>query len=75
MYDEGKGFGVCQNCTDNTEGDMCERCKTNFYVDPKKNFDDPGSCIGKSVSVVYIYIPCRKSHETGHNLMRSLSIS
>eukprot|EP00118_Oscarella_pearsei_P010452 m.64236 g.64236 ORF g.64236 m.64236 type:complete len:1384 (+) comp35230_c0_seq1:760-4911(+) len=27
------GTGVCINCTDNTEGDFCERCKPQFFGD------------------------------------------
>ena len=46
-YDSAKGHGVCDNCMDNTEGDMCETCIANFFRDPTKAFDDPDSCIGK----------------------------
>jgi hypothetical protein len=45
VYDSNKGYGVCQNCTDNTQGDMCERCITGFYHDPMKNLSDPDSCV------------------------------
>lgn len=54
VYDSAKGYGVCLNCADITEGDMCERCIAQFYQDPAKNFDDPGSCIGMSSCVVSV---------------------
>lgn len=41
---DGHSGGVCINCMHNTEGRNCERCKVNYYRDPKLNSTDPGSC-------------------------------
>ncbi|KAK3701048.1 hypothetical protein QZH41_008153, partial [Actinostola sp. cb2023] len=30
-YNTTKGFGVCDNCVDNTAGDKCEQCKVEYY--------------------------------------------
>ncbi|XP_071494248.1 laminin subunit alpha-1-like [Diadema antillarum] len=38
VYDEVKGYGVCQNCTENTSGDKCEVCLEDYYRNP---YTDP----------------------------------
>ncbi|KAJ8038680.1 Laminin subunit alpha [Holothuria leucospilota] len=43
-YDEVKGYGVCDNCTENTTGDKCDHCIENFYMNPG-NISDSTACI------------------------------
>ncbi|XP_035685371.1 laminin subunit beta-1-like [Branchiostoma floridae] len=31
-YDTEKRYGVCENCTDNTEGDKCDQCRPFHYL-------------------------------------------
>ncbi|XP_078603553.1 laminin subunit alpha-3-like isoform X2 [Branchiostoma floridae x Branchiostoma japonicum] len=31
-YDAEKRYGVCENCTDNTEGDKCDQCRSFHYL-------------------------------------------
>ena len=33
-YDTDKGFGVCDSCKFHSEGDKCDSCVTNYYVNP-----------------------------------------
>lgn len=44
-YNETKGYGVCDNCTDNTYGDRCEFCKQSFYRNPAVSMDDANTCL------------------------------
>ena len=41
--------GVCNNCTDNTEGIHCEKCKINYYHDKNVPFSHPLACRRKLV--------------------------
>ncbi|ESO83894.1 hypothetical protein LOTGIDRAFT_168935 [Lottia gigantea] len=31
-YDEGKGYGVCDNCLNNTKGDFCDECISGYSI-------------------------------------------
>ena len=46
-YNETVGYGVCDNCTHNTEGDNCDRCKVSFYRNPDVPHNDSNTCLGK----------------------------
>lgn len=50
--------GVC-DCTHNTEGRQCQRCKAGFYRDPQRAHTHPDSCKRKSQThthISYIFI-------------------
>ncbi len=65
-YDEIKGYGVCQGCMQNTTGDKCEVCGTNYYRNP--NYTNPAgdngnTCIGKihtGCVKCFLYTGCLK---------------
>ncbi|CAH1271066.1 LAMB1 [Branchiostoma lanceolatum] len=50
-YDAEKGYGVCENCTNNTQGDKCDQCKPFHYLSieetPERNTMG-GICRGKN---------------------------
>ncbi|NXQ35938.1 LAMB3 protein, partial [Alaudala cheleensis] len=37
----GASGGVCDNCQHNTEGNNCERCKTNYFRNPRRELSHP----------------------------------
>ncbi|NXO69232.1 LAMB3 protein, partial [Phainopepla nitens] len=41
----GASGGVCDNCQHNTEGNSCERCKTNFFRNPQRELSHPEACL------------------------------
>uniref|UniRef100_A0A8C3QWI8 Laminin subunit beta 3 n=1 Tax=Cyanoderma ruficeps TaxID=181631 RepID=A0A8C3QWI8_9PASS len=41
----GASGGVCDNCQHNTEGNNCERCKTNYFRDPRRELSHPEACL------------------------------
>lgn len=43
-YSSAIGSGVCENCTDNTQGLQCELCKELFYRPPGVSVDDTQPC-------------------------------
>ena len=36
-YDEEKGYGVCDDCQEETSGDKCEYCQRLYYINPEKD--------------------------------------
>ncbi|NXI14569.1 LAMB3 protein, partial [Irena cyanogastra] len=41
----GASGGVCDNCQHNTEGNNCERCKTNYFRDVRRELSHPEACL------------------------------
>ncbi|NXN78096.1 LAMB3 protein, partial [Bombycilla garrulus] len=41
----GASGGVCDNCQHNTEGNSCERCKTNYFRSPQRELSHPEACL------------------------------
>ncbi|NXH50568.1 LAMB3 protein, partial [Dicaeum eximium] len=41
----GASGGVCDNCQHNTEGNNCERCKTNYFRNPRQELSHPEACL------------------------------
>ncbi|KAL9988631.1 hypothetical protein ACROYT_G003097 [Oculina patagonica] len=50
-YNETVGYGVCDNCTDNTMGDRCDRCKVSFYRNADVPQSDPNTCLACACNV------------------------
>ena len=48
-YDRTLQHGVCNNCTHNTTGHMCEECKDGFVRDTTKPLSATDGCIGKVI--------------------------
>lgn len=46
-YNEVKGYGVCDNCTENSTGEKCDHCIEDFFINPGTGEADP-FCIRKS---------------------------
>ncbi|XP_062365530.1 laminin subunit beta-3 [Cinclus cinclus] len=40
----GASGGVCDNCQHNTEGNNCERCRTNYFRNPRRELSHPEAC-------------------------------
>jgi len=36
-YDVDKGYGICDDCSQNTAGDKCDQCIQFYYVNPDKD--------------------------------------
>ncbi|XP_022106047.1 laminin subunit beta-1-like isoform X2 [Acanthaster planci] len=45
VYDAVKGYGVCQNCAENTGGDNCQRCDDNYFRNPYTDPTNNDTCI------------------------------
>ncbi|NWT60196.1 LAMB3 protein, partial [Erythrocercus mccallii] len=41
----GASGGVCDNCQHNTQGNNCERCKTNYFRNPRRELSHPEACL------------------------------
>ncbi|XP_056367162.1 laminin subunit beta-3 isoform X2 [Oenanthe melanoleuca] len=41
----GASGGVCDHCQHNTEGNNCERCKTNYFRNPRQELSHPEACL------------------------------
>ncbi|NWI49903.1 LAMB3 protein, partial [Calyptomena viridis] len=41
----GASGGVCDNCQHNTEGNNCERCKTNYFRNQQQDLTHPEACL------------------------------
>ncbi|NWS35122.1 LAMB3 protein, partial [Polioptila caerulea] len=41
----GASGGVCDNCQHNTEGNNCERCRTNYFRNPRRELSHPEACL------------------------------
>ncbi|NXV74126.1 LAMB3 protein, partial [Atlantisia rogersi] len=41
----GASGGVCDDCQHNTEGNNCERCKTNYFRNQKQDLAHPEACL------------------------------
>ncbi|PKU37545.1 laminin subunit beta-3 [Limosa lapponica baueri] len=41
----GVSGGVCDNCQHNTEGNHCERCKTNYFRNQRRDLAHPEACL------------------------------
>lgn len=41
----GASGGVCDNCQHNTEGNNCERCKTNYFRNQQQDLAHPEACL------------------------------
>ncbi|KFV61349.1 Laminin subunit beta-3, partial [Dryobates pubescens] len=41
----GVSGGVCDNCQHNTEGNSCERCKSNYFRDQQQDLTHPEACL------------------------------
>ncbi|XP_064894739.1 laminin subunit beta-3 isoform X4 [Columba livia] len=41
----GASGGVCDSCQHNTEGNNCERCKTNYFRNPRQDLTHPEACL------------------------------
>ncbi|NXS90597.1 LAMB3 protein, partial [Jacana jacana] len=41
----GVSGGVCDNCQHNTEGNHCERCKTNYFRNQRNDLAHPEACL------------------------------
>ncbi|XP_051494893.1 laminin subunit beta-3 isoform X2 [Apus apus] len=41
----GVSGGVCDDCQHNTEGNHCERCKTNYFRNPQQDLAHPEACL------------------------------
>ncbi|NXH74583.1 LAMB3 protein, partial [Hydrobates tethys] len=41
----GASGGVCDNCQHNTEGNNCERCKTNYFRNRQQDLPHPEACL------------------------------
>ncbi|NXB73076.1 LAMB3 protein, partial [Donacobius atricapilla] len=41
----GASGGVCDDCQHNTEGNNCERCKTDFFRNPRRELSHPEACL------------------------------
>ncbi|NWH63275.1 LAMB3 protein, partial [Geococcyx californianus] len=41
----GVSGGVCDDCQHNTEGNNCERCKTNYFHNQRQDFTHPETCL------------------------------
>lgn len=48
-YNETKGYGVCDDCKDNTVGDKCDLCKVSFYRNAAVPQNDSNTCLGKFI--------------------------
>ncbi|XP_015778783.1 PREDICTED: netrin-3-like [Acropora digitifera] len=44
-YNATKGYGVCDNCTDNTYGDHCQLCQRSFYRNSAVLMTDSNACL------------------------------
>lgn len=40
----GVSGGVCDDCQHNTEGNNCERCKTNYFRNQRQDLTHPEAC-------------------------------
>ncbi|NWI84790.1 LAMB3 protein, partial [Pitta sordida] len=47
LYQASRGAsgGVCDDCQHNTEGNNCERCKTNYFRNPQQDLTHPEACL------------------------------
>ncbi|NXL56178.1 LAMB3 protein, partial [Chordeiles acutipennis] len=41
----GTSGGICDNCQHNTEGNNCERCKTNYFRNQQQDLTHPEACL------------------------------
>ncbi|NWI48280.1 LAMB3 protein, partial [Picathartes gymnocephalus] len=41
----GASGGVCDSCQHNTEGNNCERCKSNYFRNPRQELGHPEACL------------------------------
>ncbi|KAI1231066.1 Laminin subunit beta-3, partial [Lamprotornis superbus] len=41
----GASGGVCDHCQHNTEGNNCERCKANYFRNPRRELSHPEACL------------------------------
>uniref|UniRef100_A0A4W3IY84 Netrin 5 n=1 Tax=Callorhinchus milii TaxID=7868 RepID=A0A4W3IY84_CALMI len=51
-FDAVKGFGVCENCSENTTGEKCHLCRPSYYSDPdntSRNLCTSCNCAGAGV--------------------------
>ena len=53
-FDADKGFGVCDSCKFHSEGDKCDSCVTNYYVNPvvsnpNLTYPDGEQCQGENL--------------------------
>ncbi|XP_006820869.1 laminin subunit beta-1-like [Saccoglossus kowalevskii] len=55
-YDETKGTGVCDDCTDNTTGDKCELCLPSYFINP---YTIPG--VNETCDESLVSYPCDQS--------------
>ncbi|NWV24705.1 LAMB3 protein, partial [Origma solitaria] len=44
----GASGGVCDQCQHNTEGNNCERCKTNYFRNQQQELSHPEACLRES---------------------------
>ncbi|XP_072016852.1 laminin subunit beta-2-like [Amphiura filiformis] len=58
VYDEVKGYGVCQGCRENTVGDKCEMCIDHYYRNP--NYTGPGRNDGNTCEDALAPEPCSR---------------
>ncbi|XP_041481895.1 laminin subunit gamma-2-like [Lytechinus variegatus] len=45
IYNATLGYGVCQDCYDNTAGDFCDICVDGFFRNESRDRSDPDVCI------------------------------
>ncbi|NXH80692.1 LAMB3 protein, partial [Edolisoma coerulescens] len=45
----GASGGVCDSCQHNTEGNNCERCKTNYFRNQQQELSHPEACLRRCV--------------------------
>lgn len=48
VYNKTRGYGVCQNCVHNTEGDQCGDCTQLHYRNTSVDLSDQNACVGMS---------------------------
>ncbi|PIK40304.1 hypothetical protein BSL78_22859 [Apostichopus japonicus] len=61
-YDEDKGYGVCDNCTENSTGEKCDHCIEDFFINPGTGEADP-FCIPCNCTAIGI-VPGSVCNET-----------
>ncbi|XP_075377879.1 laminin subunit beta-3 isoform X5 [Mycteria americana] len=48
----GASGGVCDNCQHNTEGNNCERCRTNYFRNQRQDLAHPEACLRCTCNVL-----------------------